>query len=140
MMTDTYKQACLGKFTSILKWEALDDFWLAIRASRLPWFIYDTNLEPPGATVDKDELSSFLQQVDAQLRERHKQDYCGIVYADSIEQPSLVKIYDPDNLGVVCGYSDNPPLPRWILSQLQPSSLARPAKAPPLWRKWLPGF
>lgn len=140
MTTTAYKQACLGKFTSILKWEALDNFWQTIRDSNLPWYLYDTDLEPPVTSINKSELLAFLQRVDILLRERHKHDYCGIVYTDNISQPGLIKIYDPDNLGVSCGYSDNPPLPKWILSHLQPSSLARPAKPPPLWRKWLPGF
>jgi hypothetical protein len=34
-----------------------------------------------------------------------------------------VKIYDPHNLGVSCGYSDNPPLPGWVLSKLAPVDL-----------------
>ncbi|MCG8047412.1 MAG: hypothetical protein N0E48_17590 [Candidatus Thiodiazotropha endolucinida] len=32
-------------------------------------------------------------------------------------------IYDPNNLGVSCGYSDNPPLPGWVLSKLPPIDL-----------------
>jgi hypothetical protein len=35
----------------------------------------------------------------------------------------LVKIFDPHNLGVSCGFSDNPPLPGWILSKLAPIDL-----------------
>lgn len=139
-MTDIYKQTCLGKFTSILKWEALDNFWQAIRDSDAPWFIYDTSQQPPSSPVDNNELTSFLRHADILLRERHGHDYCGIVYADNIEQPEFVKIYNPDNLGVVCGFSDNPPLPKWILSHMQPSSLAQADKAPAFWRKWLPDF
>lgn len=140
MATDEYKQACLGKFTSILKWEDLDGFWQTVHASESPWFIYDTDLEPPINVVSHEELMSFIRRANTMLHERHKQDYCGIVYADNLDEPHMVKIYDPDNLGVVCGYSDNPPLPKWILSHLHPASLARPAKEPPFWRKWLPDF
>ena len=140
MNEDEYKQACLGKFTSILKWEDLDAFWRAIQASESPWYIYDTGQAPPGTVVDANELTTFLGHADTLLRERHEHDYCGIVYADNLEHPRMVKIYDPDNLGVVCGYSDNPPLPKWILSHIRPTSLARPEKSPPFWRKWLPDF
>ena len=140
MSSDEYRQACLGKFSSILKWEALAPFWERVRDSAEPWFIYETDHEPPQTVVDKQELAAFLQRADTLLRERHEHDYCGIVYADNIEQPSLVKIYDPDNLGVVCGFSDNPPLPKWILSHIPPTSLASPEKQPAFWRKWLPDF
>ena len=140
MSTDVFKQACLGKFTSILKWEDLPSFWEAVKASPGHWYIYDTNGEVPAGTCPADELPGFLSRADTLLKERHEHDYCGIVYADNIKQPTIVKIYDPDNLGVVCGYSDNPPLPKWILSHIQPTSLSRPEEKQPLWKKWLPGF
>lgn len=140
MDDDIYKQACLGKFTSILKWEDLDSFWESVSTSPSPWYIYETDGEVPTRPVTSELLDTFLQQADSLLRERHQEDYCGIVYTDNITAPSIVKIYDPDNLGVVCGFSDNPPLPKWILSHIQPTSLSRPGKAPPFWRKWLPDF
>lgn len=140
MSEDAYKQACLGKFTSILKWEQLDPFWQAISDSTNNWYVYETNAEVPTSSINRDELLTFLKQADSLLRERHQEDYCGIVYADDLQKPSIVKIYDPDNLGVVCGFSDNPPLPKWILSHMQPTSLARPEKSAPFWRKWLPDF
>ncbi len=40
-------------------------------------------------------------------------DYCGIVYADDSENPTLVKVYDLNNLGPSCGscgYPDTTPL------------------------------
>ncbi|MCK7500047.1 MAG: hypothetical protein MZW92_64195 [Comamonadaceae bacterium] len=36
------------------------------------------------------------------LRKEHREDYCGIVYADDLRPAdACVKIYDPNNLGVV---------------------------------------
>jgi hypothetical protein len=43
------------------------------------------------------------------LRAEHHESYCGIVYADDLENPRLIKIYDPNNLGSSCGSSKNPP-------------------------------
>ena len=68
--------------------------------------------------------------------EEHAEEYCGIVYADSFETPSFVKIYDPGNLGVSCGYSDHPPLPGWILSRLPPSDLNAAAMLPANRKRW----
>jgi hypothetical protein len=54
------------------------------------------------------------------LREEHREAYCGIVYADDLENPRLIKIYDPNKLGSSCGSSKNPPGPGWIMSRLPP--------------------
>jgi hypothetical protein len=62
----------------------------------------------------------FIDEVDALLHHEHFEDYCGIVYTDSTKDPALIKIFDPDNFGVSCGFSNNPPLPGWVLSLIPP--------------------
>jgi len=61
--------------------------------------------------------------MDKLLRREHQEDYCGIVYANDLQTPGSIKIYDPNNLGVSCGYNDNPPLPGWIMSRIPPVDL-----------------
>jgi len=39
-------------------------------------------------------------------------------------------------LGVSCGYSDNPPLPGWVLSQLPPEDIPANAPIPKNRRRW----
>ena len=78
---------------------------------------------PPVQPVSKQQLEKFLAEITTLLHEEHQEDYCGIVYANDKENPSFIKIYDPNNLGVVCGFSSNPPLPGWILSVLPPIDL-----------------
>ena len=99
------------------------------------WYVYAIGAEPPVATVSADKLQEFIAEIDVLLRKEHGEDYCGIVYTDSFEQPAFVKIFDPHNLGVSCGYSDNPPLPGWILSKLQPIDLNAPS-LPGNRRRW----
>ncbi len=79
--------------------------------------------------MDHATLERFIDEIDALLREQHAEAYCGIVYADNPTDPGFIKIYDPDNLGVVCGFSDNPPLPGWVLSLTAPVDL--PTALPP---------
>jgi len=59
-----------------------------------------------------------------------------VVFADSMDSPRFVKIFDPHNLGVSCGFSDNPPLPGWILSKLPPVDLQAPVNLPANRRRW----
>jgi hypothetical protein len=52
--------------------------------------------------------ATFIERIDALLRAEHHESYCGIVYADDLENPRLIKIYDPNNLGSSCGSSKTP--------------------------------
>ena len=112
-----------GSFTSALRWHQLDSLWEEIKRQPEGWYIYAIGHEPPDSISSADELLHFVAEVDALLRKEHDEDYCGIVYSDSPQQPAMVKIYDPHNLGVTCGYSDNPPLPGWVLSRIPPIDL-----------------
>lgn len=118
-----------GYFNGILEWQALSQFWQTVRENEGEgWFIYAVGETPPTTMASNQELNQFLEEVDKLLRRDHQEEYCGIVYADSREKPTFIKIFDPNNLGMVCGSSDNPPLPGWILSKLQPIDL--PAAMP----------
>lgn len=110
-----------GSFTSALRWHHLDDLWERIRErADQGWYLYALGSPPPDHAATAPEVIHFIEEMDALLRREHDEDFCGIVYADSLKEPTFVKIYDPNNLGVVCGYSDNPPLPGWVLSQIPP--------------------
>jgi hypothetical protein len=128
---DPFLTAFKGNFKSMLRWEQLDELWHAVRRPELgPWYIYAVGEAPPAACSDAERLDAFLREIDALLRREHDEDYCGIVYANDRERPTLIKIYDPNNLGSVCGSgSQPPPLPGWILSALAPVDL--PAALPP---------
>lgn len=122
-VTDPYLVAFRGSFTSALRWPQLDTLWDRVRAAPEGWFVYAVGEPPPVGTVTDTALLHFIDEIDRLLRREHDEDYCGIVYADNPAAPSMIKIYDPNNLGVTCGYSDNPPLPGWVLSRLPPVDL-----------------
>lgn len=136
-MTDDFLTAFRGSFTSTLRWHQLDALWQVLRDEADDnWYLYAVGESPPESPLPYGELMRFVDEVDRLLREEHEEDYCGIVYADDLHDPSFIKIYDPQNLGVVCGFSDNPPLPGWILSKLKPCDLAVVARASVHRRKW----
>lgn len=125
MTPDSFHLAFKGSFTSALRWHHLDDLWERLRADAGGgWYIYALGEEPPSAPASADQLVLFIKELDELLRREHQEDYCGIVYADNLQSPGFIKIYDPNNLGVSCGYSDNPPLPGWVLSKIPPVILA----------------
>ncbi|HHH38031.1 MAG TPA: hypothetical protein ENK50_00435 [Sedimenticola sp.] len=132
-----YLEAFRGSFTSALRWHQLDDLWSALRGrSSAGWYIYAVGEAPPERPASREQLLRFIDEIDILLRREHDEDYCGIVYADDLEAPSFIKIYDPNNLGVSCGYSDNPPLPGWVLSTSRPCDLMSDAVLPGNRKRW----
>lgn len=128
-----------GRFTGVLRWENLGDLWQAVRgrAHETPWYVYAVGERPPAEPAAPAELEAFLEEVDRLLRSEHQESYCGVVYADDLQAPSLVKIYDPNNLGSVCGPGlGPPPLPGWVLSTLPPADLEAAMAPPANRRRW----
>jgi len=132
-----FREAFKGSFSGVLRWEQLDELWQRLRDDAAgDWYLYAVGEVPPTDTVSKYDVIQFIEQVDDLLRREHDEQYCGIVYADDVNAPSFVKIFDPNNLGVSCGYSDSPPLPGWILSKLPPVDLQAPMPQPGNRRRW----
>jgi hypothetical protein len=123
-LQQNYLDAFRGRFTSLMRWHDLDDFWENLKQQVDDgWYIYHVGDVPPESPVDSNKLLAFISEIDALLHQEHEEDYCGIVYTDDKENPSYIKIFDPNNLGVSCGYSEKPPLPGWILSRIPPIEL-----------------
>ena len=134
---EAYLAAFRGNFTSTMRWHDLDAFWEILKGcSDDNWYIYAVGEEPPENTADKAYFLNFIDKIDELLHKEHDEDYCGIVYADNKEVPEFIKIFDPNNLGVSCGFSDNPPLPGWILSRLQPVELEAALNPPKNRQRW----
>ncbi len=135
--TPTYLQAFRGSFTNLLRWHDLDAFWLVLdKLADANWYIYAIGEAVPTSPVTAEQVRTFIREIDKLLREEHEEDYCGIVYVDNKTNPSFIKIYDPNNLGVTCGYSENPPLPGWVLSLMPPVELNEQTFLPQNRRRW----
>lgn len=134
---NAFLRAFHGTLTSTLRWHHLDTFWDVLRdRAAAGWYVYALGETPPAAPVDADKLREFIAAMDLLLRKEHQEEYCGIVYADDLDAPTLVKIYDPNNLGVSCGFSDNPPLPGWVLSLEPPVDVVAMAQTANRKRWW----
>jgi hypothetical protein len=133
----SYLDAFRGSFTSALRWHHLDDLWEVLRVQAADdWYVYAVGEKPPLHRSSREQLHQFIDEVDTLLRREHGEDYCGIVYADDLQNPRFIKVYDPGNLGVSCGYSDNPPLPGWVLSKLKPCDLIPDTVLPGNRKRW----
>ncbi|MDP1651487.1 MAG: hypothetical protein Q8L56_02070 [Rhodocyclaceae bacterium] len=124
-----------GRLWSVMSWEQLDAFWQRIDPAA-GWYVYAVGEPVPATPATAEAVSAFIAQIDALLRKEHHHDYCGIVYADDLDTPRFVKIFDPNNLGVSCGFSDNPPLPGWILCRVPPQVLKPSVPLPEGRKRW----
>jgi len=134
---ETFRTAFRGSFHGVLRWPQLDALWEVVkRDADGGWYIYAVGEPPPQEAAEPAQVVTFIEEVDVLLRKEHDEDYCGVVYTDSFDAPSFIKIFDPNNLGVACGFSDNPPLPGWILSKLPPADLQADVPLPGNRRRW----
>ena len=134
---DPFYKAYKGYFKGILRWSQLDALWQQVLKNKeSSWFVYAVGETPPRKTVTIDEVEHFIQEVDQLLRREHDEDYCGIVYVNSIEEPTFIKIFDPNNIGTSCGSSGTPPLPGWILSKIKPVDLPSALPQPNNRKRW----
>jgi len=134
---DPFYTVFRGNFSSLLRWEDLTTFWDVVRQSAAAgWYVYAIGESAPAQPSTAEQVNNFLNEVDALLRKEHQEDYCGIVYTDSKTDPTMIKIFDPNNLGVQCGFSDNPPLPGWVISLLPPQSLDGNQHLPAGRKRW----
>jgi len=132
-----YVDAFRGNTISLLRWNHLDEFWGVLKQQAADdWFIYAVGEMPPEAPASETHLLKFIDEIDTLLRKEHDEDYCGIVYTDNKDTPAFIKIFDPNNLGVSCGFSENPPLPGWILSKIKPVELEAALNPPNNRRRW----
>ncbi|MCK5877928.1 MAG: hypothetical protein KAG43_09850 [Candidatus Marithrix sp.] len=132
----SFQEYYKGNFTSALRWHHLDELWEKILVQSDGWYIYHIGEKPPTKPVTKNDLKQFIEKADQILHQEHKYDYCGIVYADNKETPAMVKIFDPKNLGVVCGIGKTIVHPRWLLTRIPPEILE--VKTEIKYKRWLP--
>ncbi|KAF0098771.1 MAG: hypothetical protein MUE86_02025 [Thiobacillaceae bacterium] len=128
-----------GTLYSLLSWKQLTAFWERLDPAA-GWFLYAVGEPRPQAPADAEHVAAFVREIDALLRREHHEDYCGIVYADDLDTPRIIKIYDPNHLGTSCGSSKHRILPGWVMSRMPPSDLDPPAFVPQNRKRWWQGF
>ena len=132
---NAFVTAFQGRFENILRWPMFDTLWQTLaNNSDDGWYVYAVGETPPDKPFDAEQFCRFLVKLETLLRKDHDESYCGIVYADDLHNPTLIKIFDPNNLGASCGSSGSVVLPGWVISRLKPISLPD-AFAPPANRK-----
>ena len=135
---DAFHARLSGTFQGILQWEQLERLWDRIKGGE--WFVYQVGEALPEEPLTGDALAVRIDTLNALLRHDHDYDYCGIVYVDDAEKPTLVKVYDPNNLGSSCSHGTARIPALWILSTVQPAPVESRVPAPSNRRHWWQRF
>lgn len=125
-----------GKFYGVLQWSDLDALWLRLRANPAGWYASLTGEAAPLVPMTADELGKFVSEIDALLHKEHDENYCGIVYVDDTVNPTMLKIFDPHNMGSGCRVGGDPIPPLWVLSRIQPTIVVNDAPLSNSRRRW----
>jgi hypothetical protein len=125
-----------SRFSGILRWQQLDDLWTAVRAKPEGWYASLVGETPPTEPMAAAAVPAFLAELDTLLRTEHDYDYCGVVYADDPAEPTMIKVFDPHNMGSSCGCSGERIMPRWVLSRLKPVALVDASPLPTGRKRW----
>ena len=122
--TDEFDRYYDGLLYSVMRWDQLTAFWQKIDVDS-GWYLYAVGQELPDGPSAGEKVQQFTRELDALLRRDHHEDYCAIVYADDLDAPNFIKIYDPNHLGSSCGSSatKSTVLPGWLMSRTPPREL-----------------
>lgn len=124
MAANPFVELATGSLTGILNWDELDQVWQRVCQDVCPgWYLYKSGEPPPDTTIAEDGLNTSIASLNEYLREFHTKEYCGIVYVDSVTEPTLIKVFDPGSLTSICDIYGKTPLHGWVISKLEPVNL-----------------
>ena len=123
-ITNNFESVFSGKFHGVLRWSQLDELWELVKSDNKGWYLYAVGSEAPSETSNAQDTETFINELDTLLRREHNEDYCGIVYTDDLYKPTLIKVFDPNNLGTSCSIAKHGPPPAWIISKMKPVDLS----------------
>lgn len=131
-MSRSFADTLNGTLWGLMRWSQ----WGALRAHIATgegWYFYAVGEALPAAPLAGPQLVKALTALDELLRRDHQDEHLGIVYADDLSRPSLVKIYDPHHMGG-CGGGNSPP--GWVLSRMPPELIEINHPRPENRRRW----
>lgn len=130
-----------GMLYGLMHWSDWDALRARIRTDPATcWYAYAVGTDIPETPLHAEALGPLLDEIDALLRNDHDEEYLGIVYVDDIDVPTLVKIYDPNQLGAACGSIGYKVAPGWVLSLDRPSAIQPVSPLPNGRRRWWEGL
>lgn len=131
---NTFMQQFNGQLTGLMQWQQWDA--LRTRIGQGEWYVYAIGHGVPQTPSAGLNLLTQIDGIDAVLRREHDEAYLGIVYVDDMNDPQLVKIYDPNHLGTACSKGGSRIPPGWVISRHPPQAIASDVPVPASRKRW----
>lgn len=126
-----------GPLQGVLTWENWETLINTLKATQGEgWYVYFVGTGVPDDRLQGENFGHVMSEIDQLLRRDHEERYFGIAYVDDFETPSLVKIYDPNNLGSSCGSSGMFIPPGWVISKMPPEEIRSHQITPQGRKRW----
>ncbi len=119
-----------GRFSGLLQWKDVDALWQDLPETGGKWYVFDTSENVPAEPANPAAFQATLHAAELLVNSRRDRSHSGAIYIDNRENPQLVKIFDPVNMGTSCSCSTEPIYPRYILSRIKPDPIPTPAPPP----------
>ena len=78
-----------GRFIGIMQWDDCHALLQKLVEQPSDWYLYDTLKEVPKQTADANHFTDQISEIKKILTNEHQERYCGIVYTNDLEKPSL---------------------------------------------------
>lgn len=124
MRDNSFSEKYTGSFKSLLQWSDFDDYWESLKEiEKNGWYVSVPSLTPDLTPKSDEDINRFLDEIAVLIHKYHQERVCGIVYVDDLDNPNMIKIYDPNNLGYSCGSSPIKPFAGWVISTMLPEAM-----------------
>lgn len=135
-MNDLFTATLKGQLFGVMTWAQWDALQDTLKKDGGPWYVYFVQSTPPTEPVSGMAFDEILAGINALLRKEHRESYFGIAYADNLQAPNLIKIYDPNHLGSSCGSSGSVVPPGWVISKWPPVAITGQTITPENRKRW----
>jgi len=121
---DDYINLVQGNLYGLLSWEEFDRVCKYIGNTKdNNWFIYEIDNPLPDNASTNIEIKEFIEFLSSYVHTKYSREHCGIAFVDSIDSPTILKVFNPKLLKSICNIYGSSPIHGWVISRKRPVNL-----------------
>lgn len=118
MDAHTFAERLNGRFDGLIRLHDLDQLCQHV-AARDGWFLVEPGRESPVSPVNGEAARCHLERLVEEILTEERGVWTTMVYAQSFEQPDIIKVFHPRRAGCGCGGKGGV-LPWWVMTRVAP--------------------
>jgi TusA-related sulfurtransferase len=121
---DNFIELAQGNLYGLLSWDEFDQTCQYIKdAKDHNWYIYEIDKPLPDNASTDAQINQFIDSLNANIHEEYSREHCGIAFVDSVDNPSILKVFNPKLLKSICNIYGSSPIHGWVISRNKPVDL-----------------